>query len=89
MPRPYVTLAEYPMDMVRARLHEVRPPWAVPQGDAARALRPRRQHVALRLELAAGCPKIAANKIMDLCGVYYPDRVPIMSTTGQTPIGPV
>jgi len=25
--------------------------------------------VALRLELAAGCPKIAANKIMDLCGV--------------------
>jgi hypothetical protein len=30
----------------------------------------------LRLELAAGCPKIAANKITDLCGVYYPDRVP-------------
>jgi hypothetical protein len=30
--------------------------------------------VALRLELAAGCPKIAANKIMDLCGVYYPDQ---------------
>jgi len=28
--------------------------------------------VALRLELAAGCPKIAANRIMDLCGVYYP-----------------
>ena len=31
--------------------------------------------VALRLELAAGCPKIAAGKIMDLCGVYYPDRI--------------
>jgi hypothetical protein len=29
----------------------------------------------LRLELAAGCPKIAAGKIMDLCGVYYPDRI--------------
>jgi hypothetical protein len=31
--------------------------------------------VDLRLTLAAGCPKIAANKIMDLCGVYYPDRI--------------
>ena len=31
--------------------------------------------VDLRLKLAAGCPKIAANKIMDLCGVYYPDRI--------------
>ena len=31
--------------------------------------------VALRLTLAAGCPKIAANRIMDLCGVYYPDRI--------------
>jgi hypothetical protein len=31
--------------------------------------------VALGLTLAAGCPKIAANKIMDLCGVYYPDRI--------------
>jgi hypothetical protein len=31
--------------------------------------------VDLRLELAAGCPKIAANQIMDLCGVYYPDRI--------------
>jgi hypothetical protein len=28
-----------------------------------------------RLILAAGCPKIAANKIMDLCGVFYPGRV--------------
>jgi hypothetical protein len=25
--------------------------------------------VALRLELAAGCPKIAAGKVMDLCGI--------------------
>ena len=31
--------------------------------------------VDLRLTLAAGCPKIAANRIMDLCGVYYPDRI--------------
>jgi hypothetical protein len=33
----------------------------------------------LRLELAAGCPKIAANKIMDLCGVYFPDRMRAMT----------
>jgi hypothetical protein len=25
--------------------------------------------------LAVGCPMIAANQIMDLCGVYYPDRI--------------
>jgi hypothetical protein len=31
--------------------------------------------VDLRIELAAGCPKTAANQIMDLCGVYYPDRI--------------
>jgi len=31
--------------------------------------------VDLRLKLAASCPKIAANQIMDLCGVY-PDRLP-------------
>jgi hypothetical protein len=29
----------------------------------------------LRLTLAAGCPKIAANRIMDLSRVYYPDRI--------------
>jgi hypothetical protein len=36
---------------------------------------PNRNMVGLRLVLAAGCPKIAANKIMDLCSVYYPDRI--------------
>ena len=29
--------------------------------------------MALRLELAAGCRKIAAGKDVDVCGVYYPD----------------
>jgi hypothetical protein len=24
---------------------------------------------------SATAPKIAANQIMDLCGVYYPDRI--------------
>ena len=36
---------------------------------------PDKNMVDLRLELAAGCPKIEANKVMDLCGVYYPDRI--------------
>jgi hypothetical protein len=31
-------------------------------------------------ELAAGCPKIAAGKVMDLCGVIYPDRIPPETT---------
>jgi hypothetical protein len=31
--------------------------------------------VDLRLELAAGYPKIATGTIMDLCGVYYSDRI--------------
>jgi hypothetical protein len=31
--------------------------------------------VDLRLILAEGCPKIAANQIMDLCGVIYPGRI--------------
>jgi hypothetical protein len=36
---------------------------------------PDKNMVDLRLELAAGCPKVAAGKIKDLCGVYYPDRI--------------
>jgi hypothetical protein len=47
----------------------------VPQGDADRAVRADANLVDLRPTLAAGCPKIAANRIMDLCGVYYPDRI--------------
>jgi hypothetical protein len=31
--------------------------------------------VDLRIVLASGCAKIAAGKVMDLCGVYYPDRI--------------
>jgi hypothetical protein len=31
--------------------------------------------VELRLILAADCPKVAANRMMDLCGVIYPDRI--------------
>jgi hypothetical protein len=45
---------------------------SVLQGDLDRALRPDANMVDLRKTLAAGCPKIAANQIMDLCGV---DRI--------------
>jgi len=31
--------------------------------------------VELRLILAADRPKVAANRMMDLCGVIYPDRI--------------
>ena len=31
---------------------------------------PHKNMVDLRLELAEGCPKIAANQIMDLCGAF-------------------
>jgi hypothetical protein len=34
---------------------------------------PDQSMVALRLILAEGCPKIAANQMMDLCGVIYSD----------------
>jgi hypothetical protein len=30
--------------------------------------------IALRLILAVDCPKVAANKITDLCGVIYPGQ---------------
>jgi hypothetical protein len=36
---------------------------------------PDKNMVDLRLELAEGCPKIAANQSIDLCGVSYPDRI--------------
>jgi hypothetical protein len=31
--------------------------------------------VELRLIPAAGCPKIVVYRMMDLCGVIYPDRI--------------
>jgi len=43
--------------------------------------------VDLRLELAAGCPKIAANKIMDLCGVYYPPTASVDEKPAGRPAG--
>jgi hypothetical protein len=31
--------------------------------------------VDLRLELAADCPRVIADKPVDRCGVIYPDRI--------------
>jgi hypothetical protein len=36
---------------------------------------PDKNMVDLRLELAEGCPKIAANQTMDLWAFYYPDLI--------------
>jgi hypothetical protein len=75
MPRPYVTLAEYPMDMVRLACTKCERRGLYSKATLIEHFGPDKNMVELRLELAAGCPKIAANKIMDLCGVYYPDRI--------------
>ncbi len=75
MPRSYVTLAEHPTDMVRLactkcdRRAQYRKTTLIERYGADANM------VDLRLILAASCPKIAAGKVMDLCGVYYPDRI--------------
>jgi hypothetical protein len=56
-------------------MHHVRAPWAISKGKLIGRYGPGKNMVDLRLELAAGCPKIAAGKIMDLCGVIYPDPI--------------
>ena len=73
MPRPYVTPAEYPFDMVRLACTKCGRRGHYRKATLLERYGPDKNMVELRLELAAGCPKIAANKIMDLCGVYYPD----------------
>jgi hypothetical protein len=40
-----------------------------------RSARIRTWSTDLRLMLAEGCPKIAANQMMDLCGVFYSDAI--------------
>jgi hypothetical protein len=54
---------------------QVRPARAYRKATLIERYGPDKNMVELRLELAEGCPKIAANQIMDLCGVYYPDRI--------------
>jgi hypothetical protein len=73
--RPYVTLAEHPGDMVRLACTKCERRGQYRKATLLERYGPDQNMVELRLILAAGCPKIEANKIMDLCGVYYPDRI--------------
>jgi hypothetical protein len=73
--RRYVTLAQHPTDMVRLACTKCDRRGQYRKSTLIERYGPDKNMVDLRLELAAGCPKIAANKIMDLCGVYYPDRI--------------
>ena len=57
MPRSYITLAEHPGPMIRLACTQVRAPRAAPQGDAARALRPRRQHGRLATDTRGRVPE--------------------------------
>jgi hypothetical protein len=59
----------------KGRLHRVAGRSSAAGCCCTRRERHRHRTRHLRLELAAGCPKIAAGKIMDLCGVINPDPV--------------
>ena len=58
-----------------ARLHEMRARGQYRKATLIERYGPDQNMVDLRLILAAGCPKIEAGRVMDLCGVYYPDRI--------------
>jgi hypothetical protein len=73
--RSYVTLAAHTTEMVRLACQQCGRRWQYRKADADRALRAGKNMVDLRLELATGCPRIEAGRIMDLCGVYYPGRI--------------
>jgi hypothetical protein len=75
MPRSYVTLAEHPGDMVRLACTKCPRRGHYRKATLIERYGPDQNMAALRLILAEGCPKIAANQMMDLCGVIYTDRV--------------
>jgi hypothetical protein len=75
MSRSYVTLAEHPTDKVRLACTKCERRGQYRKATLIERYGPDKNMVDLRLELAVGCPKIAAGKIMDLCGVYYPDTI--------------
>jgi hypothetical protein len=81
--RPYVTLAKRPSDMVRLACTKCDRRGLYSKATLIERFGVDANMVELRLELAAGCPKIAANKITDLCGVY-PDRVPYSPPSRST-----
>jgi hypothetical protein len=73
MPRSYVTLAEYPTDMVRLACTKCSRRGQYRKATLLERSGPDQNMVDLRLILAEGCPKIAANQMMNLCGVIYSD----------------
>jgi len=83
MPRSYVTLAEYPMDMVRLACTKCERRGQYRKATLIERYGPDKNMVELRLKLAAGCPKIAANQIMDLthAGSSYSSTAVIGITT--------
>jgi hypothetical protein len=75
MPRPYVTLAEHPGDMVRLACTKCERRGQYRKATLIERYGADANMVDMRLILAAGCPKIEAGKVMDLCGVIYPDLI--------------
>jgi hypothetical protein len=75
MPACPVTLAEHPIEMVRLECTKCGRRGQYRKAALIERYGPDANMVDLRLRLAAGCPKIAANRAMDLCGVIYTDRI--------------
>jgi hypothetical protein len=71
MPRPYVTLAERPTDMVRLACTKCERRGQYRKATLIERYGADANMVELRLILAADCPKVAANRMMDLCGVIW------------------
>ena len=71
MPRDYVTLGEYSFDPVRLACTKCERRGQYRKATLLEGFGPDQNMVALRLILAADCPKVIANRVMDLCGVIY------------------
>jgi hypothetical protein len=65
MPNSHVTLAEYPSNMIRLACTKCERRGLYSKATLIERFGADANMVALRLTLAAGCPKIAANQIMD------------------------
>ena len=72
MPRPYVTLAEHPTDLVRLACTKCERRGQYCKATLIERSGPDRSMVDLRLELAAECPRVIADRPVDRCGVTIP-----------------
>jgi hypothetical protein len=75
MPRPYVTLIEHPGLMVRLACTKCERRGQYRKATLIERYGTGANLVDLRLELAADCPRVIADKPVDRCGVIYPDRI--------------